>query len=160
MSGAEELQAVDLTKLNMQQLAQLKHQVDSELGILQDSLHSLKIAQNKFQDSKENLDKVSTASKGKEIMVPLTASMYVPGRIADVDKVMLDIGTGYYVEKDLDGAKDYFKRKITFVTEQMEKIQAVGVEKSKIRDVLIEVIGMKINQMAANQPQAQAAAKT
>ncbi|KAG8313674.1 Prefoldin subunit 5 [Homalodisca vitripennis] len=99
MSGAEELQAVDLTKLNMQQLAQLKHQVDSELGILQDSLHSLKIAQNKFQDSKENLDKVSTASKGKEILVPLTASMYVPGRIADVDKVMLDIGTGYYVEK-------------------------------------------------------------
>uniref|UniRef100_A0A1B6FY93 Prefoldin subunit 5 n=1 Tax=Cuerna arida TaxID=1464854 RepID=A0A1B6FY93_9HEMI len=160
MSGAEELQAVDLTKLNMQQLAQLKHQVDSELGILQDSLHSLKIAQSKFQDSKENLDKISTASKGKDILVPLTASMYVPGRIADVDKVMLDIGTGYYVEKDLDGARDYFKRKIAFVTEQMEKIQAVGVEKSKIRDVLIEVIGMKINQMAANQPQAQAAAKT
>ncbi|XP_075223734.1 putative prefoldin subunit 5 isoform X6 [Lycorma delicatula] len=68
-------------------------------------------------------------------MVPLTGSMYVPGTIADSENVIIDVGTGYYLQKDIDGAKDYFKRKVTFVTEQMEKIQAVGMEKSKIREV-------------------------
>ncbi|XP_075223730.1 putative prefoldin subunit 5 isoform X2 [Lycorma delicatula] len=67
-------------------------------------------------------------------MVPLTGSMYVPGTIADSENVIIDVGTGYYLQKDIDGAKDYFKRKVTFVTEQMEKIQAVGMEKSKIRE--------------------------
>jgi prefoldin subunit 5 len=35
----------------------------------------------------------------KQILVPLTNSLYVPGKIGDIEKVVLDIGTGYYVEK-------------------------------------------------------------
>ena len=31
-------------------------------------------------------------------MLPLTSSLYVSGEIADVANVMVDIGTGYYVE--------------------------------------------------------------
>lgn len=46
--------------------------------------------------------------------------------------------------KDIDEAKDYFKRKIAFVTQQMEKIQILGLEKSKIRDAVVEVIDMKL----------------
>jgi hypothetical protein len=36
--------------------------------------------------------------------------------------------------QDIVGAKDYFDRKVKYVTEQMEKIQVIGIEKSKIRD--------------------------
>ena len=36
---------------------------------------------------------------------------------------LIDIGTGYYVEKDISASKDYFNKKVKFVTEQMEKIQ-------------------------------------
>jgi prefoldin subunit 5 len=36
---------------------------------------------------------------------------------------IVDIGTSYYVEEDRDSAKDYFKRKVEFVSEQMEKIE-------------------------------------
>lgn len=36
--------------------------------------------------------------------------------------------------QNIDSARDYFKRKVTFVTEQMGKIQAIGLEKSKIRE--------------------------
>lgn len=31
--------------------------------------------------------------------MPLTSSLYVPGKIEDVETVMVDVGTGYYVEK-------------------------------------------------------------
>lgn len=34
-----------------------------------------------------------------EILIPLTSSLYVPGKLADRQKVIVDIGTGFYVEK-------------------------------------------------------------
>lgn len=34
-----------------------------------------------------------------EILVPLTTSLYVPGKLATREKVIVDIGTGFYVEK-------------------------------------------------------------
>jgi prefoldin alpha subunit len=36
---------------------------------------------------------------GKPILVPLTTSLYVPGTLADSDNVIVDVGTGFYVEK-------------------------------------------------------------
>lgn len=49
-----------------------------------------------------------------------------------------------YPFQDIEGGKDYFKRKVKFVTEQMEKIQAVGKEKATIQDTICQIIGMKI----------------
>jgi len=36
---------------------------------------------------------------GKPILVPLTTSLYVPGTLADSENVIVDVGTGFYVEK-------------------------------------------------------------
>lgn len=36
---------------------------------------------------------------GKEILIPLTSSLYVPGKLTDVENVVIDVGTGYYVKK-------------------------------------------------------------
>ena len=33
------------------------------------------------------------------ILVPLTNSLYVPGKLSDTEHVIVDIGTGYYVKK-------------------------------------------------------------
>lgn len=70
--------------------------------------------------------------------------MYVPGKLVDTEKVLIDIGTGYYAEKNIPDAKEYFKRRVAFVTQQMEKIQAIGQEKSKIREATIDVMEMKL----------------
>ena len=36
---------------------------------------------------------------GAPILVPLTTSLYVPGTLASKDTVIVDVGTGFYVEK-------------------------------------------------------------
>lgn len=141
------MQQIDLSKLNLQQLTQLKNQLDQELSVFQDSLQTLKMARNKFKDSKEALEQMKEDWKEQQVLVPLTSSMYVPGIIKEVDNVIIDIGTGYYAEKDVPGAKDYFKRKVDFVTEQVDKIEMLGFEKSKIRDTIIGVMEMKLSQM-------------
>lgn len=33
------------------------------------------------------------------MLIPLTSSVYVPGKMADIGKVMVDVGTGYFMEK-------------------------------------------------------------
>lgn len=57
------------------------------------------MAQGKFVESGECVEKISPESLGKTILVPLTGSMYVPGSITDTTNVLIDIGTGYYAQK-------------------------------------------------------------
>ncbi|XP_053974025.1 prefoldin subunit 5 [Hylaeus anthracinus] len=144
MSESPHLQQIDLTTLNLQQLTVLKQQLDQELGVFQDSLQTLKIAQSKFQESGSCLEKISPSVKDNEILVPLTGSMYVAGKLADTTNVLVDIGTGYYAQKSIADAKDYFDRRVAYVTEQMEKIQQLGLDKSKVRDATVDVIEMKL----------------
>lgn len=35
----------------------------------------------------------------KTTLIPLTSSLYVPGKLADCENVIVDVGTGYFVEK-------------------------------------------------------------
>ena len=112
----KQMQAVDLTKLNLMQLTQFKNQLDQDLQFYQESLQNLKHAQTRFQESGDSLKQLSPENNDKEILVPLTGSMYVPGKLGDQGKVMVDVGTGYYVEKDIAAAREYFTKKVKYVT--------------------------------------------
>lgn len=56
--------------------------------------NDLSATQNKFADSRESLKTITPGNVGKEIMVPMTSSLYVKGSLADADNVLVDIGTG------------------------------------------------------------------
>ena len=90
-------------------------------------------------------------SDGKQVLVPLTGSMYVPGQMSDADTVVVDIGTGYYVEKKVGDAQEYFGRKVKFVTENMERVQAIGSEKAKIRELVMDVMQEKLKAQFAQE---------
>ncbi|POI21143.1 hypothetical protein CIB84_015110, partial [Bambusicola thoracicus] len=85
----------------------------------------------------------------KDLLVPLTSSMYVPGKLSDVERVLIDVGTGYYVEKTADDAREFFKRKIDFLTKQMEKIQPALQEKHAMKQAVVEMMSQKIQQLTA-----------
>uniref|UniRef100_A0A8V0ZT42 Prefoldin subunit 5 n=1 Tax=Gallus gallus TaxID=9031 RepID=A0A8V0ZT42_CHICK len=75
--------------------------------------------------------------------------MYVPGKLSDVERVLIDVGTGYYVEKTADDAREFFKRKIDFLTKQMEKIQPALQEKHAMKQAVVEMMSQKIQQLTA-----------
>ncbi|XP_076284503.1 prefoldin subunit 5-like [Lasioglossum baleicum] len=143
MTDLKHLQKLDLTTLDLQQLTALKQQLDHELDVFQDSLQNLKTAQSEFQESESCLEKIPTM-KENEILVPLTGSMYVPGRLKDVDSVLIDIGTGYFTKKDIGEAKEYFNRKVDYITEQMDKVEQLGLDKCNIRDQAVDILEMKL----------------
>lgn len=40
----------------------------------------------------------------KEIMVPLTSSLYVPGIMSEDKNVLVEAGAGYFIERPIDKA--------------------------------------------------------
>lgn len=142
-----EPQQIDLKKLNLQQLQQLKMEFETELNVFQESLQTLLKCKGKYATSKEALEQIKPDWEKKEILVPLTGSMYVPGSVKDVDNFVIDIGTGYYAEKNLEESKDYFKRKVEYVQEQVEKIDKIQMQKSRYLSAVHEVMEEKFKEM-------------
>lgn len=96
-------------------------QADNEIDTLFESYKDLQDAKQKFKDSLEAIKVQRKLPNDKSILVPLTTSMYVPGQISNTQEYLIDIGTQYLVEKDADGAIDYFERKMKFIDTQLAK---------------------------------------
>lgn len=145
MSSQSETQgeAINLTKLSLQQLDQLKNQLTQEVNVLQDSLSRLKMVQQSFVSSEISLDQLKKVEEQKFMLVPLTGSLYVPGKLISNSKVMVDIGTGYYVQKSVEDAKKYFEKKIQFLTKQMEQLQPILQQKVLVREDVMDVFTQK-----------------
>ncbi|XP_069761162.1 prefoldin subunit 5 isoform X2 [Narcine bancroftii] len=141
-------QAVNVADIPLQQLEVLRNQLEQETEFLTTSIQQLKLVQTKYMESQESLNKLSADHAGKDVLVPLTSSMYVPGKMQDVSQVLLDIGTGYYVEKGVTEARVFFKRKVEFLTKQMEKIQPALQEKFSMKQAVVEILNQKIQHMA------------
>ncbi|XP_051562813.1 prefoldin subunit 5 isoform X1 [Myxocyprinus asiaticus] len=143
--------AVNLTELSLPQLESLKTQLDQETEFLSSSIGQLKVVQTKYVEAKDSLNVLNKNNEGKELLVPLTSSMYVPGKLHDVDHVLVDVGTGYFVEKNVEDGKEFFKRKIDFLTKQIEKIQPALQEKHAMKQAVVEVMNMKLQQLHSQQ---------
>lgn len=76
------------------------------------------------------------------------SSMCVPGKLRDMKHVLIDVGTGYYM-KTAEDAKDFFKRKIDFLTKQMEKNHPALQEKHAIKQADMEMGSQKYQQLTA-----------
>ncbi|SCZ93700.1 BZ3501_MvSof-1269-A2-R1_Chr1-1g00813 [Microbotryum saponariae] len=98
-SDAPTSSQISLTDLTLEQLHQVRQQLDQELQHLTNAFQELRLAQVKFAAALESLDSLKKANQDKNILIPLTSSLYVPGKIKDPEHVLVDIGTGYYVEK-------------------------------------------------------------
>jgi len=103
---------VKLSDLTQQQLSSLKKQLDEEIAHLTSSFQSLRSAQLRFRDCLKSLSSPLTATSSRPILVPLTTSLYVPGTLVDTEKVLVDVGTGFYVEKGRDEAKVFYEGKV------------------------------------------------
>ena len=77
----------------------LARQTSEEIEALTASFSALKMASSKFVQSKVSVKNLSKCEPGREVMVPLTSSLYVPGKIKTTEKVLVELGASYFVEK-------------------------------------------------------------
>ncbi|CDP18962.1 unnamed protein product [Coffea canephora] len=112
----------ELDKLSVEQLRAVKEQADLEVNLLQDSLNNIRTATARLDIASNALNDLSLRPQGKKMLVPLTASLYVPGTLDDADKVLVDVGTGYFIEKTMVEGKDYCERKINLLKSNYDQL--------------------------------------
>ncbi|KAG0340812.1 subunit of tubulin prefoldin [Podila humilis] len=150
---------IELQDLDLPQLVEVKKQLEEELSHLTSSFGQLKQAQNRFADCIESCKAVHEKNEEKTILVPLTSSLYVPGKLADVQKVIVDIGTGYYVEKTTEDAIKFYNAKVAFVNSNLEKIQATVATKQNNLRSLVDMMQYKLQIQQQEQKAVAAASK-
>ena len=92
-------------------------------------------------------------SLGKDVLIPLTSSLYVGGTLGNPDNVMVDIGTGYYVEKTAEGGRDYCKRKVMILTKALEDLAEIIKAKRQQVQQCQRVLQMKMQQFQQQEQQ-------
>lgn len=122
--------AVDVTDLTPAQLNDVRQQLDEELKVLTTSYGRLVEAQGKFRSCIASCEYLALQAKAEQTdgkapisLVPLTSSLYVPGRITAPSRVVVDIGTGYYVEKEVPSAIKLYQDKISFLNDRIRSLQ-------------------------------------
>ncbi|KAF9233260.1 Prefoldin alpha subunit [Melanogaster broomeanus] len=141
-------QQINVADLDIQQLADVRRQLEEELNHLTNSFAQLKQAQSKFRSCIENVAEVKPKNKGTTILVPLTNSLYVPGKLSDTEHVIVDVGTGYYVKKTRAEATKYYEAKVEFIRNNLETLSETIQKKQDNMNYLINVMQAKLQAQA------------
>ena len=125
-----EIKEVPLEKLSIDQLNYVGKQIEQEISNYSSYYSSLRIAYNKFLDNKEYINDLKTY-QDKEILVPMTSSLYIPGKCCDVKRVTVEIGANFYVETTIDKADKFCDRKLESIKKNMDKIDDIIKNKNE-----------------------------
>ncbi|XP_022762454.1 probable prefoldin subunit 5 [Durio zibethinus] len=148
LRGQQVIRAGDMEKMSLEQLKVLKEQADIEVNLLQDSLNNIRTASARLEIASTALHDLSLRPQGKKMLVPLTASLYLPGTLDDADKVLVDIGTGYFVEKSMAEGKDYCERKINLLKSNLDQLIVVASKKKTLADEAGVVLQARLKQLS------------
>ncbi|KAK2465001.1 hypothetical protein APHAL10511_003077 [Amanita phalloides] len=143
-------QTISVTDLDIAQLADVRKQLEEELTHLTNSFAQLKQAQAKFKTCIKNVEEIKPQNKGKTILVPLSNSLYVPGQLCDVDYVIVDVGTGYYVRKTRKQATKHYTDKVGFIQTNLDTLEENIQKKRENLNYLINVMQSKIQGQAGS----------
>ncbi len=95
---AESGEGVNIASLPIPQLQEIAKQHEQKVQFLNTSMQQLRGLQSQFAASRECLKQFHPENKDKNILVPLTSTLCVPGKLIDPTKALVDIGTGYFAE--------------------------------------------------------------
>ena len=125
----ENVKEIPIEKLSIDQLNYIGQQIEKDIKHYSQYYSSLRAVNNKYLDNKEYI-KMLKEFKDKEILVPMTSSLYIPGKCADVKKITIEIGANFFVETTIEKAEKFCDRKIESLKKNMDEIDKIIQEKN------------------------------
>jgi prefoldin alpha subunit len=144
VSQVEQQQKVSLMDLSVAQLQQFKQSLEQELSYMTDTVAKLKAAQQAYDMSGKVLGELTSEKNGRDILVPLTNSVFVPGKVTDCKSVLVNIGTGYFVERPVDGAKKHCEERSEVLSGNVGKFAKLLAEKRNSLEMCMIVLQKKL----------------
>ena len=131
----ETVREVPIEKLSIEQLNYVGQQIEKEIKNYSQYYSSLRAVNNKYLDNKEYIKQLKEY-KDKEILVPMTSSLYIPGKCSDVKKLTIEIGANFFVETTVEKAEKFCDRKIENLKVNMDSIDKIIQEKNEQLNVV------------------------
>ena len=145
MSAAPE-QGIDISKLSLDQILQLKDSTESEIKQLKTTISITNDTISRTQRAKEALQTFATSPAGTDVLVPLTDSMYINGKTVEGKRPIIELGTGYFAETSVENADAFFNRRIARLTEQSKKLQTAFRSKTNDYRLIVQIANQKLAQ--------------
>ncbi|KEG06317.1 prefoldin [Trypanosoma grayi] len=155
--------SINITQLPLDQLEGLRKQLQLDVSSLSAAYDSLRSAHSRFLSNRDVLKEYQTvceaaranAEKPQEALVCISSALYASGRIIPSDRVLVDVGTDYFLEKPIGSAQTYFAGRAEAVQDNLESLeQKLRVKQTQLSQVMDT---MRMKQSAAAQQQAAAA---
>ncbi|EAZ63817.2 subunit of tubulin prefoldin [Scheffersomyces stipitis CBS 6054] len=141
---------VDLNSLEPQQLVEFRKSIDQEINHFTQSLQALQTAQSKLRECISSINNLEKSSSD-DLLIPLTSSLYLPGKSIKKNEFLVDIGTGYFVEKSAKDAKQVYDYKITKLNDDGRKLKDILVQKNEILNSVNLVLRKKMIEYESQQ---------
>lgn len=128
---------LNLSNYSLQELANLKKTHEDDLQSFGNSLNSFKYLHRKLDDDKIIVNNLSKRKEDDlEILIPMSNSLYLPGKITDNNKYIVDIGTGYMAERNGQQTIEALEHTLKIVKDNTDKVLS---EMNKRKDVLDQI---------------------
>ncbi|AAZ12323.1 prefoldin, putative [Trypanosoma equiperdum] len=159
--------AINIAQLPLEQLEELRKQLQFEVQNLSAAYESLRGVHSRFVSNREVLGEykkvceaaASNEQKPQEALVCISSALYVMGEIVPSDRVLVDVGTDYFVEKPMDAAATYFTGRAEAVQENMNSIeQKLRVKQGQLGKVVDTMRARQAQLQQQQQQQAQTVA--
>ncbi|CAO3612137.1 unnamed protein product [Mucor fragilis] len=132
-------QQVNIADLDLSSLQQVKTQLEEELSHLTQSYSKLKSVQGRFTDCADSVDSLKVEKAD-------VSYLYVPGKLSNVSKVIVDVGTGYYIEKSVSDASKFYNDKVGYVKKNLGTLEKTITDKQSTLRAIVNVMQDKIQQ--------------
>lgn len=145
-------QSVSLADLSIPQLQQVKQSLEQELSYMTDTVAKLKAAQQAYDMSSKVLSELTPDKEGREMLIPLTNSVFVPGKVGDCKTVLVNIGTGYFVERPVSGAKAHCEERSRVLTGNVNQFAKLLGEKRNSLEMCMMILQKKLELASKENP--------
>mmetsp|Transcript_15832 Transcript_15832/g.36473 ORF Transcript_15832/g.36473 Transcript_15832/m.36473 type:complete len:165 (-) Transcript_15832:136-630(-) len=126
MSGAPNGSVINLDTMSLDQLNTMKQQNEQRLQGLMSQFQQLRSVSARLTTARQAISSIPTSAEGREIMIPLTESLYAPGRIVQSDKFVCDLGADFFVEKSSKDAVKLLERRSKVVDANSNNVTAAA----------------------------------
>ena len=97
---------------------------DMQISYLQQAI-------NEYNKAKISIENVGKKEKDSEMLIPLGGGTFVKANKVDKDKILIDIGSGYIIEKNTKDSINKIDERITEIDNNLKKINEMKIKTEK-----------------------------
>ncbi|ORC87920.1 prefoldin [Trypanosoma theileri] len=160
---------INITQLPLEQLEELRKQLQLEVNSLSTAYDSLNSASARFLSNRDVLREYEAVcgapksgeekeEKEEEGLVCVSSALYARARLVRSGRVLVDVGTDYFLERPLEAATAYFATRAEAVRGNMDALeQKLRVAQTHLSQVVDTMRGRQAQQQQQQEAAAAAA---